>query len=345
MSPEAAFREQAAACEALGSPFTARLLHLLAANMAADLPCFQRIRDWPGDITHRAQSVPLRLVAGLHALVLTGRDPALASLYPPAPAPDDSDLTTTVLTALDQHADLIDDWLNQAPQTNEVGRSAVLIPAGHMIAKRFGLPLRLLELGASAGLNLYWDQMAVDTAAGRLGASDAAVTLTPDWQGPLPEAADLNITSRAGVDLNPFTAADPAHRLRLLSYIWPDQSARLARMRAALDLATAQPPDLTKGDAAAWIADQLATPHTGQATVIYHTIAWQYFPTGTQAAARAAIETAGAKATRSAPLIWLSMEADADPDGAALSLRLWPGDETISLGRADFHGRWIRWNA
>lgn len=39
------------------------------------------------------------------------------------------------------------------------------------------------------------------------------------------------------------------------------------------------------------------------------------------------------------------MEADATPGSAALTLHLWPGDRHIALGRADFHGRWIDWQA
>jgi hypothetical protein len=28
-----------------------------------------------------------------------------------------------------------------------------------------------------------------------------------------------------------------------------------------------------------------------------------------------------------------------------VTLRLWPGDKTLDLGRADFHGRWVDWRA
>ena len=83
----------------------------------------------------------------------------------------------------------------------------------------------------------------------------------------------------------------------------------------------------------------------GQIHLIYHTIAWQYFPAETQATARAAIEAAGARATPDAPLAWFAMEADTESPGAALTLRLWPGDCTFQLGRVDFHGRWVDWRA
>lgn len=55
------------------------------------------------------------------------------------------------------------------------------------------------------------------------------------------------------------------------------------------------------------------------------------------------IETAGTTATADTPLAWFGMENDGGTHGAALTLRLWPGDLRFELGRADFHGRWVEW--
>lgn len=77
---------------------------------------------------------------------------------------------------------------------------------------------------------------------------------------------------------------------------------------------------------------------TGHLHLIYHTIAWQYFPDASQTRGTALIEAAGEQATAQAPLAWLRMENDGGDDGAALTLRLWPGDQHITLGRVDFHG-------
>ncbi len=55
------------------------------------------------------------------------------------------------------------------------------------------------------------------------------------------------------------------------------------------------------------------------------------------------IKAAGAKATAQSPLAWFSMETDGGDRSAVLTLRLWPGDVTLDLGRADFHGRGIDW--
>ena len=58
---------------------------------------------------------------------------------------------------------------------------------------------------------------------------------------------------------------------------------------------------------------------------------------------RALIEAAGRKATGDAPLAWFGMEPDGDSPGAAMTLRIWPGDITVDIGRMDFHGRWVNW--
>jgi hypothetical protein len=99
---------------------------------------------------------------------------------------------------------------------------------------------------------------------------------------------------------------------------------------------------VTQGDAVTWLEGQLGH-RSGQLHLIYSTVAWQYFPEDKQALGKTFIEAAGKTATLDAPLAWFGMENDGGARGAALTLRLWPGDLTIDLGRADFHGRWIDW--
>jgi len=199
-----------------------QLMNLLALHWPSDTPFSRLCAQWPGDLSPGGVSLPLRIAGGLHALVLTGRDPDLAALYPPNPA-SDSALKTAVLNALDTHQDFLTDWVQNAPQTNEVRRSVALIAAAHWLAARHALPFVTSELGASAGLNLNWDRYALVAGGQPLGPQDPALTLTPEWTGPIPAPAPVTLAQRAGVDLNPLDITDPALTLRLLAYLWPDQ--------------------------------------------------------------------------------------------------------------------------
>ncbi len=339
MTLRAAFLSQAGSCENLGSAFMGQLLRLLARDWPERSELGQICANWPGDLGPNGASLPLRIAGGLHALVLTGRAPALAAVYPPHQVADDV-LGAQVLAALQDHEPFLRDWIKSAPQTNEVRRSAPLIAAAHWLAARHDLPFVTSELGASAGLNLMWDHYALDTAQGHLGPQNAPLVLTPDWDGDMPAPAPVRVADRRGVDLNPINAHDPDQALRLMAYLWPDQPHRARLTRAAIATLSAV---VDQGDAINWLETRLNTAPAGHLHLIYHTIAWQYFPPDAAKRGRALIETAGAQATEDSPLAWLSYENDGDAGGAALTLRLWPGDLTIPLGRADFHGRWVRW--
>jgi PTH1 family peptidyl-tRNA hydrolase len=155
------------------------------------------------------------------------------------------------------------------------------------------------------------------------------------------------VVDRAGVDRHPFDVSNPDHALRLLSYLWADQPARLARTRAAFALVD-RPPD--RGDAAPWLQDRLSAVHgtvpdRPSLHIVFNTIAWQYFPPETQDACTRSLETAGAAATEDRALAHVALEADGRRDGAALTVRLWPhAPEPRLLARVDFHGRWIDWH-
>ena len=130
--------------------------------------------------------------------------------------------------------------------------------------------------------------------------------------------------------------------LRLRAYLWPDQPDRRALTDAAAACSAAI---VDRGAVQDWLGPRLDTRHPGNIHLIYHTIAWQYFPDDVKATCTTLIEAAGAQATDDAPLAWFGMEADDGVlgRGAGLTLRLWPGDLHLSMGRADFHGRWIDW--
>lgn len=343
MSLRQAFLDQSGTCARMGSPFMGRVLGILAERWDPTTALGQKMATYSGDIGPAGHSLPLRIAGGLHALVLQGLDPALADTYPPHDT-DDATLEEAVLGALKTHESFLLDWTRHAPQTNEVRRSAALIAMAHVALSHFDRPIVLSELGASGGLNLMWDHFALDLGTARLGPTDAALTLQPEWDGPAPPTACPQVVDRSGVDLNPLNLHDNTDRLRLLSYLWADQPHRVELTRAATSVLTAQ---VDKGDAVDWLAARLDTVPAGHMHMIQHTVAWQYFPSEAQARGTALIEAAGARATPDTPLAWMQMETDGDTTGAvgaALTLRLWPGNLTLRLGRADFHGRWINWS-
>ncbi|GIT91072.1 hypothetical protein JANAI62_15270 [Jannaschia pagri] len=334
----AAFHRQGRACEDLGSPFMGQLMGMLGDRLTPDDGAIAaRLFAWEGDVSPAGASLPLRLAGGLHALVLQGHA-ELRAVYPPNQVSDDR-LWQAVREALDTDYTFLDDWLASAPQTNELRRSIALRAVGQWLHHRFGYPLDMMELGASAGLNLNWDRFGLTLPGHRYGPDDAPFDLTPDWDGPMPPEGTPVVSARHGVDLRPLHPARDGLRLR--AYLWPDQPDRLARMDAALALA---PNPVDAGDAGDWITARLQRPTVpGTCRLIYHTVAWQYFPPDTDKTARMAIEAAGAAATDETPLAWFAMETDHTPPGARLTLRLWPGDLTLDAGRVDFHGRWMQW--
>jgi len=318
-----------------------RLMTILSDRLTPGTsPMAATLYDWSGDVGPAGASLPLRLAGGLHALLLRGVAPELETVYPPHEVADNT-LWAAVFAVLQGHDAWLTEWMKSAPQTNEIRRAAVVRAAGQWAAARLGQPLHLLELGASAGLNLHWDAYALEAQNVRFGPLEAPVELAPEWRGALPPSVEPVVAARRGVDLAPPDLSVDADKLRLLAYLWPDQPERLTRTRAAMAL---PPAIVDTGDAADWIEAQLALPAPAGTRMIFHTVACQYFPATAQHRARLAIEAAGDAATPAQPLVWFAMEADGtDAPGARLTLRCWPGNETHAAGRACFHGRWVDW--
>ncbi len=335
-----AFTKQIGWCDGLGSPFTAELLQHVAAEVQANGPAGKLIADWPGDPV--ADALPLRMAGALHALVLSAAAPSLAACFPPARCAPGA-LASAVRATLGTHAAAIRRFIISAPQTNEVGRSAVLLGGFLTIAATTRLPLRLLEIGASAGLNLLWDRYHYQLGSTEWGDPASPVRLAPRWQGPPPAIAPLTIATRAGCDLAPVDLAEDEQRLRLRAYVWPDQTDRLARLDAAILLARAASPALARADAATWLDGQLATQAPGCTTVLYHSIMWQYMAQPIQEAIHTRVLAAAATASAAAPLAWLRLEPPRPDARPELTLQIWPGLPQTRLALAHPHGAAVTW--
>jgi hypothetical protein len=334
----AAFTEQAGYCRRLDAPLTANLCEALAAGLTGDDEVGRAVLAWQGDPAPLADNVPLRIVGALNALVRAGRAPYLATHYPPHPLPEAAELSPALQRALREHAHHVLAFLASPPQTNEVGRSAILIGGFLAIAAQTGLPLALNEIGASAGLNLVPDRYRYRLGEASWGSPNAKLLLEPRWTGASPPVdAPLRVVARRGCDRSPIDIGASAERERLTAYIWADQPARLVRLSSAIDTALADRVAVERADAAEWIEREF-TPRTGITQVLFHSVVWGYLAVETRERIQSCLAHVGASARADGPVAWLRFEMPGQ-----LRLTLWPGGSEHVLANAHPHGEWIEW--
>lgn len=343
-----AFRMQAGVCRRLGSMLYAELSARCARDVAVGGPLRQLFAVADRGAAPLRDAVPLRLLGAVHARVLAGAEPGLASHYPSVGGvPRWPQAWSAFVDVVSRCGDELRAALAVAPQTNEVGRAAALLGGFLRVAARWQLPLRTFEAGASAGLLQNWPRYRYRVGDWDWGESRASVELQCDWRGPAPDlAATVTIAEQRGCDLAPIDARDAGARSRLLAWVWPDQHERAARLRAALDLAARWPPVVDRADAAKWVVEHVA-PVAGCATVLFHSVVWGYLAAGDQQRIVEHLERAGAASSAAAPLAWLRLEDPPTGPGSPhfeLRLRTWPGDERL-LANVQPHGRWVQWQA
>jgi hypothetical protein len=342
---EELLRFQAAACGHLGSRLYEGLLTRAAADFEGGGQTRSILARHQGDPT--GSFVVLRLMGAVHRLVLEGRAPELAKRYRAGPraadGPDDAgdaedaERTWSAFRAmLEEHADELDRSIERPVQTNEVGRCVALLPGFLEAASATGLPLRLLEVGASAGLNLRWDAYRYEAGDFAWGPPGSPLRLSFEMTGGPPPAADVAVEERRGCDASPVDPTTEDGRLTLLSYCWPDQADRIERLQAALEIAATRPAEVDRSAALDWATARLAEPATGMASVLYHSIVMQYLPDDEREAFEETVAAAGGRASQDAPLAWLRME----PAGGWTEVRMksWPGGEDRLLATAGYHG-------
>jgi len=339
---------QAGACAALGSPFSGGLLERAAQALPHEASLQAAFAPWSGS-DRRAifdDAAALRWLGALHDFVLEAPDSALAQAYPRDGRPGDPAVAWPhALAFVRGEADRLAAFMRHEPQTNEPRRSAVLLPGFLEVAAQTQLPLRILELGASAGLNQLWDRRRYRLGeAFAWGPEPARVIIDAEWRGDLPRLdAPVDVAARGACDRSPVALADPAQRRRLGAYVWPDQFDRLARFDAAVADALDAGVTVEREDAVAWTRRH-AAPQAGVATVVFHSVFFQYMPADSQAALVETLAAFGARANADAPLAWLRMEPAADnPAMMELRLTLWPDGGERLLATAHPHGAWVEW--
>lgn len=320
---------QSQACRSLGSPLYADLLERAAHDVGQGGPVGELLA--PVASLPSGSLVSLRMLAGVHALVLQRRAPGLAVFYPTVGGtPGDPDVMWREFRGLvAREQDELAPWLSRPPQTNEVGRAAPLLGALRAAATLCGTSVvDLVELGCSAGLNLRADRLPIGPGL----AIDTAMMY---------ESA-VRIGDRVGVDTVPLDPTTEEGRLRLTAYVWPDQLERFERLKAGLAVVPDVNVDLRQSSAGAYMRG--VTLRRGRLTVVWHSIMWQYVPAEEQREILAERDRLAADASADSPFAHLSFEPATMHDYTMdIVLRTWPAGLSLRLGAAPAHGIPIEW--
>lgn len=278
---------------------------LEAGGVTAQI-CAGREDAAPGDV------IQLRLLAGLFREVLRGDADELLPFYPClGGTADPAGAWAVARPVLDRSAGRLKESLDIAPQTNEVGRSAALLAGLAEAVRRTGVPrVRLLEPGASAGLNLLVDRFRFEGDGWGWGDPRSPVTIDGvGAQGFSP--AEFRIVSRRGCDLHPIDASSPEGALRLRSFVWPFQVERHVRLEGALELARQHLVTVDRAGGADWVRHQLASPVAEDVlTIVWQSVTRQYWPAEEVAELARVVEEGRGRV----PVAWVTMES---PDGSS----------------------------
>lgn len=290
-----------------------------------------------------ANTPPLNLLFGGVKLGLTADDP-LAAWYPhlagaDARQPDDYAYRAFRSHALDRASALIAVGATRRTQTNEALRSAAILPWIVEAAEASNAPIHLVDIGASAGLNLCLDRFDYGFGSHLIPAafpSATRLTLRCENRGgfALPERLPA-IASRTGLDLSPIDAADPDATAWLEALVWPEHTDRLERLRAALDIRRATDVRMVAGDAAVTLREVGESLPPGPMVVFHTVMAYQL-----DQAQRQSLDAAVAEVAERRPVARVAMEP---VHGTGLQhIQVGLALDTAEVrASAHSHGRWI----
>jgi hypothetical protein len=298
-------------------------LYTQLCSFLADADAVQEIVEfWDWD-------TPLRFLAGLHYLVLSGR----------------ANWDDVPETLVREQAFLRGFVATQAVQTNEVQRAWCLLPCFLLVSRLTGAStLDLVELGSSAGLNLLWDRYRYSYGAGDWSAdTNARVALCGAERTPVPQALlrqRPNVRSRIGIDLSPIDAATAEGRLLLQAFIWPGQERRAAALDEAIGELRHNQLSLLRGDIVSVLPRLLNERPVDGLTVVFETAVMGYLPPSQRDEVLNAIEAAG----RDTHLAFVSSGVpEGDIGMYTLTVTIWPSGEVRTVAIVDFHGAWLDW--
>jgi hypothetical protein len=283
------------------------------------------------------------MMGSVHRLALEGQVPDLARFYPScggtmALEPAWKAFRNTVAAEMAGLRQLV----VRPVQTNEIGRCGALLGGFLLIAHRTRLPLRLLEIGASAGLNLQWDRYRYTWPGGAWGNPLSPIVLhdvfTSDGAPPLD---DITVAERRGCDPDPLDPSLPESRLTLRSFVWADQLERMRNLEQAMEMAGRSQLRVERAGAAEWLKSRMAEPASRVATVLFHSIVWQYISRQDRKELLDLIQETGSRATADTPFAWLRMEPG--EKSAEVKLAIFPGFEDRIIATAGYHRPNTHW--
>jgi len=237
--------------------------------------------------------------------------------------------------------------VRQNVQTNEVGRSLVAMSIARWLPSLGATTCRWFEVGASAGLNLNFPHFHASTGTTEMGDPASAISFGPDWfAASPPHGSSAECVELRGCDPFPINVTDVSQQRKLLGFVWPDQTARLSRLRHAIDIAITHPPRVDRAEAGPWLASFDVSPqHDGQATVVYHSIVWQYMSPKSRQAFLHQLQLLGETSSHARPVVWARMEPAGDT--ADIKATVWTsGDKPrqVELGHVGYHGQNLHWS-
>lgn len=332
------FEKQAVFCRERDALATSVLCEAAGEAIKAGGPLARFVKHYRGNPWKGA--LPLRVAGAVRRLAALGRAPLFAAhdLTPKAAG----ELVAALNELAEAEEALFRSYIARPPQTNEVRRTAVLLPGMAAIARATGLPLELYELGASGGLLLGIDQFQYDYGAFRWGRRGPLIESM--WRGEPPSwPEELVIADRFGCDRNPVNFSDPEQIAMMYSYIWPEQQQRRVLFEKAMEATQQLDIRLDKAEALDWAEEKTKTRRPGVAQVFFHSVFATYLDNAETARLERITEAAGARATKDAPFAWLRFEP-VDTKGSFaffLDLSLWPHNIHRRLATAHAHGEWV----
>ena len=309
----------------------------------------------------RFGSAPLsQLMASVHRIVLEGRAPGLACFYDSVGGwfDDDQDSITPGTSAAHGGAALwaafvetalaneeeIAAHLYRPDQTNHVGRSVAMLPGFLRINELCPAPMRLFEVGASAGLNLRWDRYRYETPQWSFGPPSSRVIFRQPWaERPPTIAGRPEVVERRGCDPLAIDSNSLGGKTALRSFIWPDDRGGRRQLDRAMALGEKHAIAIDSEHADTWLERKLEDPAPGTVTVVFHSMLLPSLSPLERDRLEATITGAGGRATADAPVAWLRLESI--HGRAEARLTCWPHQRERVVARCGVNGPPVAWVA